>query len=355
MAIPSKRFEFLDQETNIGTSDFLDVRSSSIFNSSNNSFTGIDADLEKFITNFFQSDKTPVENKSASTNNTLGLSRITGALTGNLRDLSSLTTRDIDNAIADILPTPTLQSAFRQVSASCKNGALTPFGHGKPYDLNMSCGDGNKSSYGGNCNSAQFSNVLNQITGGAYNNSYKDINTTLNNLLALSNYGLNMNMCGAFNALLGSVGNPTIFSSLPYNAVNRSASVLLASANSSNNILGALDIANVSGARNLTPLAENPNGVVNMFGNYKHPSKTIANKLPSMADRLFAAATIFNSNWDKSSYDNISSTVNLGKYNKELDKTLTAKIMESVGDEDNLNNIVSNNTALLKLGYRAAA
>lgn len=351
MPTPSKRFEFLDKETNIGTSDFLDAKSSSIFNSSNNSFTGIDTDLEKFITNFFQADKTPVSNTNTNNNNILGSSRITSALSGNLRDLSSLTTRDIDNAIADVLPTPTLQSAFRQASASCKNGALTPFGYGRPYDLSMACGGGNNNSYGGNCNSAQFSDILNKLTNGAYNNNYRDINSLLNNLMALSNYGFNMNMCGAFQALLSS----QTFNSLPYNAVNRSASVLLSSVNSSRNILGALDISSVSGTRGLTPLSENPNGIINMFSNYTPPLKTTANKLPNMSDRIFGAATIFDSNWDKSSYDNIPSIVNLGTYNKDLDKTLTAKVMESVGDEDDLNNVISNNTALLKLGYRAAA
>ncbi len=348
MPIPSKRFEFLDQETNISTSDFLNAKSSSIFNSPNNSFSGTDIDLESFITNFFQSNKT--NTNTTNDNNVLGNNRLTSALNGNLRDLSSLTTRDIDNAIASIIPDPTLQSAFRQVSASCKNGALTPFGYGKPFDVSMSCG-GNSTNYGGGCNSAQFSNLLNKLTGGQYNQSYKDINSLLNNLLALSNYGLNMNMCGAFNALL----NSSSFNTLPYNSVNRAASVLLSSANSSKNILGALDISNVTATRNLNPIAENPNGIINMFSNYAPPLKLKDTQLSNMNDRVFGAATIFNANWDKSSHDNIPSIVNLGRYNKDFDRTMTAKLMQTSGDEDNLNNIISNNTGLLKIAYQLAA
>ena len=350
MPIPSKRFEFLDQETNIGTSDFLNAKSSSIFNSPNNSFSGIDTDLESFLTNFFQSNKTDTNNNSTDNNSILGNSRITGVLNGNLRDLSSLTTRDIDNAIAGIIPDPTLQSAFRQVSASCKNGALTPFGYGRPFDMSMSCGN-NSNSYGGGCNSAQFSNLLNKLTGGQYNQQYRDINSLINNLLALSNYGLNMNMCGALNALL----NSPSFNTLPYNSVNRATSVLLSSANSSRNILGALDISNVTATRNLNPIAENPNGIINMFSNYTPPLKLKDTQLSNMNDRVFGAATIFDTSWDKSSHDNIPSIVNLGTYNKDFDRTMTAKLMETSGDEDNLNNIVSNNTGLLKIAYQLAA
>lgn len=351
MAIPSKRFDFLDQETNIGTSDFLDAKSSSIFNSSNNSFTGIDSDLEGFITNFFQQGKTTPQ-EDTTNKNTLGIDRITGALTGSIRDLSSLNTRDIDNAIAGVIPDPTLQSAFRQVSASCKNSALSPFGYGRPYDLNMGCGNGINNSYGGGCNSAQFSNLLNKLTGGAYNSQYRDINNLMNSLLALSNYGMNMNMCGAFNALL----NSSSFSSLPSNSVSRLSSVLLSTANSSRNILGALDISNATVQRpNTNPLLESPDGVVNMFSNYKQPLKMKSTGLAGMNDRVFGAATIFQDDWDKSKYDNIPSTVNLGKFNEEFDKTMTAKLMNNVGNEDDLDNIPTSNLGLLKLGYNLAA
>lgn len=350
MGVPSKRFESLTQQTNIGTADFLDVNNSSIFNSPNNSFTGVTDDLEKFITDFYQSGKgdTPVK----TSNDGLGIERAVKTISGGVRDLSTLNTRDIDNAIAGVIPNPTLQSAFRQVSTRCKNSALSPFGFGRPFDMNMDCGSGNSNhSGGGGCNTAQFSDLLSKLTGGSYNRSYRDINSMMNNLLALSNYGFNMNMCGAFGALLSAAP----FTDLTNNSVSRLSSVLLSSVNSSGNILGALDIANVSNTRNLTPILENPNGIMNMFSNYQTPFKTKDTSLPSMTDRVFGAATIFDNNWNKSTYDNKLSIVNLGDYNKQLDKTITSKVMNNIGDEDNLDSIFSDENTLMKVAYRKAA
>lgn len=349
MSIPSKRFEFLSQETNIGTSDFLDTNSSDIFNSVNNSFTGITADLEGFITNFFQSDKTTTDSTSTDS---LGVERVVNTISGGIRDLSALNTRDLDNAIAGVIPNPTLQSAFKQISSRCKNKAMSPFGYGKPFDMSMDCGGGSSiNSAGGGCNTAQFSDLLSKLSGGAYNRSYNDINSLMNNLLALSNYGFNMNMCGAFGALL----NSTNFSSLPTNSVSRAASVLLSSVNSVGNTLGALDIANVSQTRNLTPLSENPNGIINMFSNYNTPFKTKDTGLSNMSDRILGAATIFDSKWDRSTYDNKLSTVNLGTYNKQFDKTLTSRVMNNIGDENSLDSIFNDDTTLLKVAYSKAA
>lgn len=350
MSIPSKRFDFLDQETNLGTFDFLDNNSSSIFNSSNNSFTGLPDDLDKFITDFYQSGKgdTPVKTSDDS----LGIERAVKTVSGGIRDLSALNTRDLDNAIAGVIPNPTLQSAFRQVSARCKNNALSPFGYGRPFDMSMDCGNGNSAnSAGGGCNTSQFSDLLSKLTNNQYNSSYRDINSLMNNLLALSNYGFNMNMCGAFGALLSSEA----FSSLPSNSVSRVASVLLGSVNSAGNTLGALDIANVSQTRNLTPIAENPNGIINMFSNYNTPFKTKDTGLPGMNDRVFGAATIFDNNWNKSTHDDKLSIVNLGNYNKQFDKTLTSKVMSNIGDEDDLDNIFHDDTTLLKIVYPKAA
>ncbi len=350
MGVPSKRFESLTQQTNIGTADFLDVNTASIFNSPNNSFTGIPADLEKFISDFYQKGEGDAPVKEAGSS--LGFERAVNTLSGGFRDLSTLNTRDIDNAIAGVIPNPTLQSAFRQISAKCKNKALTPLGFGKPFDMSMGCGDGNSNNSGGGCDSAQFSDVLSKMTGGEYNRTYKDINNMMNNMLALSNYGFDMNMCGAFGALLTAAP----FSTLPSNSVSRLSSVLLASVNSSGNVLGALDIASVSATRDLTPILENPNGIMNMFSNYKTPVKVKDTGLSSMTDRVFGAATIFgSSSWNKSKHDDKLSTVNLGNYNKQFDKTLTAKVMNNIGDEDDLDSIFNDENTLMKVAYRKAA
>lgn len=342
MTITAKRFDGLNEETNIGTVDFLSNASSSIFNSPNNELKDISADMESFLMNLVEGT-TPSD--SGTTEDEFGLSRISKSLSGGIKDLSTLNTKTIDNAIAGMLPdNPIAQSAFRQISSQCKNSALTPAGFGMPFDPTIACGDNTNSAGKNGCSSAQFSNLLSKMTNGAYTSVFTDANSILRNLIGLSNYGYDMNMCGVFSALASGM-TPNMTSGI----LNRASAVLLGSLSMVGNSVGVMDLA--SSTAGLNPILENPSGISSFFTNFTKPSSVTENGFSVFSDRALAAATLLDSGWDTSKEDSLLSIAQMGRNNKDLEDVLVSKVMDNVADEDSLSTIFSSDTDFMRAAY----
>lgn len=341
----ANRFNFQDQQTNIAVADLMDNNSSLLFNSPNNDVTDIDTDMEGFIRNILQGDKTDTTSPVAKATTGIGVERVTKSLSGGLSDLSKLNTKSVDNAIADMLPDhPAIQSTFRQLSTQCKNSALGYPGFGKPFDINASCGGGSQSQ-GGSCNSAQFGNMLNKLSNGQYNSAFNDWNTITNNIVNLANYGYNMNMCGALGILTSTgLGNLALGNN---NVIDRSAAIVMGTMAASGNVLGFMDVSK-SSTGPIKPVLQNPSAISTMFDNYNTPKGTKEKDYSSFTDRFFGANSMFDGNWNIGSNENTLSTAKITKANSDLDTIMKAKTMDNIPDITDLDLVFNDDVSFMR-------
>lgn len=315
MTILATRFKTLDLETNLPTADFLTASGSDILNAERLGISELSADMTNFFSKGVQVPK--LELPSATDN----LVRNVKGAFGSLKDLSKLSSKQIDGAIADMLPdNPLAQSAFNLMSSKCKTKGMGKFNMGKPYDPSIDCG-GRKKKAGsktGGCSTNQFGNVLNKLTKGAYNAKFNDLNSMLKNLVNLASFGYDMNMCGVFTALTSGGG-------FDKNMLSRASGSLLGGLAATKNILGVFDLAGASAG--LHTLKENPGGIKSVFKTLEIPKEIKQPQLASFSDRLTGSMEMFDSKWDKSKFDGIMSSASIPKYNDALTQTFKGKMM----------------------------
>lgn len=336
MAIAAKRFKFLNEETNVAVSDFIS-NTSDIFNSVNNEVKELLGTTEDFIKGAIKDsgikglkDKIPTEEI-----------REVKQLYGNLKDLTKFSTKDVDNAIKELLPdNPIVQSAFGKISGSCKTKALSKGGLGKPYDANINCNGKNRKASSGSCNSGELNNVLNKLTNGNYNAEFSDMNRNLKNLMALSSYGYDMNMCGVFGALSGSLNKDLL---------SRASGALLGQLASDKNTLGILDLAGASAG--LHSLLEYPKGIKDSLTNFKIPEEILEKGQGELADRFKGAMTLFKDDWDKSEVDGLISLASVEAYNSDLDETLSCGRLGNTFTEDELDEVFIDDDTVFSAAY----
>lgn len=340
MTVTAKRFKFLNEETNVAISDFV-TNTSDIFNSVNNEVKELLGTTEDFIKGAIKDSgiqglKDQIPKDSI---------REVKQLYGNLKDITKFSTKDVDKAIRDLLPdNPIVQSAFGKLSGSCKNKALGKGGLGKPYDANINCNGKKRQANSGSCNSGELSNVLNKLTNGSYQSEYSDLNRNLKNLVALSSYGYEMNMCGVFGALSGSLNKDLL---------SRASGALLGQLASGKNTLGILDLA--SSSAGLHTLLEYPKGVMDSLTNFAIPLDILEKGQGELAERFTGAMTLFKDGWDKSEVDDLLSLSSIESYNSDLDETLSCTRLGNSFTEDGLDDFFDDDNSVFSAAYNAIA
>lgn len=196
------------------------------------------------------------------------------------------------------------------VLRKCGKGSNYSYG-GRPYDISMSC-KGNTASLGGfgsgsSCSAANFSNLIDGLTGGSYSSGFKDISSALNVLTGLATQGYNFGMCGILNGLKGA----DIFSkfNLGNTELSKVGGTLLGITGSSGNLNGWLDVASSSVGMNL--LSVNPNGVSDLFKNFTLPSSTSERDLLSLGERTLAGLELVDPDWNVSDLGDMSSIADM--------------------------------------------
>lgn len=286
MAIQAKRFSLFDKDTNIGISDLTGIEYGGVTNADflKNSISDL---TEKFegITKGLYEDKLGLTKELQSKFDDSVL-EVKGIL-GGIKDFSKATIGEIDSAIKSLFPSnPVAQSIFSQMSDKCRKAAMNNTGFGKPYDVGAKCGDKTRSSGNSSCSTSSFSNLLNQLTGGAYGSVYQDLNNALKSLMGLAAFGYRMNMCGVFNALAGGLGIGD------KGVLARAGAGVLAILGKTKNSLGVFDLANASNIMGLKIKPEFPGAAKSVFESIG-AAKFSAKELLSTGDRLMGSAEIF--------------------------------------------------------------
>lgn len=315
MTILATRFKALDKEYNVPTVDMASLDTNDIFNTVRSELAQLKPVDMEFFGKGLQIPKVQLPKIKDDT-----VRAAKGAL-GSIKDLSKLSSKQIDSAIADMLPNnPLAQSAFSMMSSKCKTKGMSRFNMGKPFDASINCNGKKKkaSSKSGGCSSNQFSDVLSKLTKGNYNSAFNDLNAALKNLVNLANFGYGMNMCGVFNALSTAAG-------LNKNVLSRASGSLLGTLAAGKNILGVFDLAGSSVGLHTTK--ENPGGIKSVFKNLTMPKEIKQPGLAGFNERLTGSMELFDPKWNKSQFDNMTSSAVIPSANSALGASLKGQMM----------------------------
>ena len=320
MSIPSRRQEILDGENNVATSEFQNQTDSGVYNSPNLEEKSLSPEGQAVIETDTQSETITFEKIKDTT------TRAAKDAMGKVRDISKLSGKDIDGIIGGMLPNnPQAQSLFNKLADKCKSRGLGSGNIGKPFDKNMSCGSGQKRQSGRpGCNTSEYANVINKLTNGQYQSNYFDLNKALANLVGLSKFGYDMNMCGVFSALSNNL-DPAVLS--------RASGALLGYVGGAGNVLGFLDLS--KSQPGLHALRENPSGLNSVFTNFKLPKETRERDLVGLSQQVDAGAQLYDDGYNVSYHDGVSSVAYSDGYNPDLDKMYQAHASNNSVSADN--------------------
>ena len=342
MAISAQRFNVLDRETNISTAKFKADMDSGILNDPANILKDPNIQLQSLLDSANQKALDGQKNLSDVFSRA---SRVVRDAASRVTDLTSLPNEVLGDFLSSITGGDLgLQKSLKSMLNKCSNKGLGYGTPGKPYDLSMNCGAGDISlgQSGGKagCDAGSFNDLLNKLTDGGYNASFKDLNSLLKSLMALSGYGYNLGMCGVFNAL--SQG-------MPKDILSRASGGLLSLLGSSGNTNGFLDVAKSSVG--LTPLLTNPDSIKGFFDNFKKPSNVKESNLPNLADRALGGAELLDNNWNKSRIDGSLSIAQSSRNQKDLSDAFSAKLSNRSFNGTGLNAAPSNDSDFLLGAY----
>jgi hypothetical protein len=336
VSIPAKRFQFLDQETDVAVADFFSAKDAAILSSPNLEVPDISDDMQNFFSQLTQAAET------AETPSDDLLRQAKGAM-GSFKSLGTLSTKDVQSQISGLIPNnPIAQNAFKQLSTSCQANSQKRISPMKPYNAKVSCGA--KSRIGkdsGGCAPGSFGDLLNKLTGGAYKNTVSDRNKILQNLLNLTGMGYSMNMCGVFGALSTGVD---------LNVLSRASGLMFSELGSTKNTLGVFDLAGASAG--LAALKEVPSGISNFLGKYINPTEVKENSYGDLGDRLTGSMELFDPNWNKSSFDGSLSTGFSDTFSPDLDKLFSSKAMDRTITASSLNDIPDDDMGFMSMAYK---
>lgn len=324
MAIPAQRFQYLDRETSLPSKQFNSGLDSSILNTSMNSEPPTVESLQSLIDSAIQSANNEADKAADSfkiDDALAGITRTTKDLAGSLLNLNALTDSKLGEYLSDIIPDANASRGIKGMIQKCRTNGSGYGIPGRPYDASMNCGAGKFSlgsgGYGSSnsCNASSYSNLLNKLSGGAYNAEVNDFNKLLKALMSLAGMGYNMDMCGVFSSLSGG---------LPNDVLSKAGGGLLGIMGQAGKTNAILDIASASAG--LTPLLHNPNAVETFLGNYTLPRNIKESMYSNMADRTTAGLELLDESWNKSQYDGGLSMCKAPGYSDDLNSTLSGSL-----------------------------
>jgi len=330
MAISATRFKVLDEESNIATVDFKSIADNAIFNSPNNADKNPSAELESLIKSAIETPPSEIPVPSvvaAIASNAPNIpatpERAVKSLGAVTKDLTALNKKDIDKAVAGLLPGNTqAQNAFNKLSDSCKNDAMKDGGIGKPNWPELDCNGKKKPVKSGGCSTSTISDILNKLTNGGLDAKFNDINNLIKNLINLAGMGYKGNLCGVFSALTeGASGS----------VISKAAVGVFKGLTSTGNSAGIIDLAGaVAGtAASKNIVAQNPNAISDVFKNFKNPDGLTEVNYNIYNDSVVGSLSTIDDKWALSPYDGAPSISKLGATNTDTSKLFTSKILST--------------------------
>lgn len=248
MAIPAKRFEFLDKTTNVPVTDFINVTDSAIrnitttdvttvMNRISGMFNNVTETADGFITELSDTTKSKLKDLGVSTDQMKSLFRSTKGVAGMMTDIMNLPNKLYDSLLDDMFPEGGMvKNLARDVFKVCARG-----GQGssnlRPFDINLDCNGNSLTGNSGGCKPKGVSNLLNALTKGAYGSSLSDINSLINAATSLALASYDANLCGGFGASIAGLKDNV-------KAINRTGILTMMGLANSHNSRGTMEVLN---------------------------------------------------------------------------------------------------------------
>lgn len=345
MAIAAQRFSLMSQETNVAVASFTKGMDSAVFNDPAKVLKEAQDGLTSLVGSLTQSGQDLLA--SIDTDPLKAVSRLAKDIKGQINDLKALPSKALDDVLGSLgMSSPGVSKGLKSILDRCSSNGLGKGLPGKPYDTSMNCGNGNVSmgkggATGNGCNAAGYNDILNKLTGGEYNAAFKDYNSALKALMALSGYGYGLGMCGVFGAL--SKG-------LPGDVASKAAGSLLSSLGVGGNATGFMDVA--KSAVGLNTLALSPSSVSDFLGNYTSPSWLKETSFGDMGERITGAAELVDADWASSDYDGALSLKSCTQWSSDLDDSFNIDLTNRSFALADLDEAPDDDDTFLKGGYR---
>lgn len=324
MAIPNKRFEFLNKETNIGVSDFISVKDSAIRNITENDVIEVSDGLTDMMVSL---DQAMQENKDiafASIEDSIkdmnpnmdlgdydlkGLFRETKDVLGLMGDMSRMPDKLMDGMLSGMFPGNNNAKILAKSVFKLCDTMGRGMGRMKPFDVDINCGNGNLKGSKGNCRPSGISGLLSALTGGALGKGMDGINGLINAIVIMATSAYKANVCGGFSGSLGSLnGNMS--------AINRAGTMVIAGLSDMHGVKGILDVINNTNSFDVG--LQYPDSVKSLIGKPNIPNDnndvskyltqfgTDIRDINNICLGITDGASLLNDNWNKSSTGDIS-------------------------------------------------
>ncbi len=291
MAIQAKRFDFLNQETNIGVSNYINVDDSNLRGKGGRTDTSAEGDsldvakeqvadkLTELMTPIDKAMKEGMDNVAESIKDAIKgmtpdidlgefdlkkLFRQSKDILGVMGDMAKMPGKLLDSMLGGLFPgNPTAKGLAKDVFKVC-DSLGSGLGNMKPFDASIDCNGKNLKGSAGNCKPKGISNLLDAVTGGSYSKGTKDINAAVNSAVALATSSYKANMCGGFSTAKGGLnGNKS--------AINRAGAMVMAALGGKHNVRGMLDVLKDSDGFDIKK--QLPKAVKNLLGNPMNKAK----------------------------------------------------------------------------------
>jgi hypothetical protein len=381
--IQAQRYKFLDQETNLPVTDFVNSIGSDILNFNKTLEGDMQKNISSLIANATQNLNTNLSAVNIPSLSSLGLDKLSldglglgnlgldklnlnsfgldnlgiddsmlskigdsfrsvKALNSTLRNIKNLSASDLEQQVGNLFPDdPATQAAFKSLAYKCKTSSFKAAKIGKPFDPAISCnGGGKKKTSEKGCKAESYGDLLNKITGGEYKATYNNANQALNTLVNLANLGYDMNLCGVFNALSGGKDRLLL--------VKAGGAILQALADKGN-MNGYMDLSKSVQGLDIGAVA--PGAVTQALSNHSLPPEVRQKDYSDYSDRLTGATEMYDTAWSRSKLDNIYSVSIFGKKDMSLWNAMSSKAISVPVSEDDLDVVPSGPDQLLSIGY----
>lgn len=361
MAIQAKRFEFLNQETHLGVSDFITAADSEIRNIELPDFKEATEAISDFISPLADALSEGKDALSDAIDNALGgigatkdelkdFFRQTKDLMGLMADIGNMPNKLLDNLLGNLFPNGGVaKNLAKSLFKVCKS-AGSGFGNMRPFDVGTDCNGKGLNTNNNNCKANGVANLLSTLTNGLYGQGFSNINSLINAAAMIATASYSANMCGGFAAASSMLGGNK-------NAINRVGAMMLGSLGSTRGLKGMIDVANNTDSHLLGKIV--PNSVKDLFGvssidNNKYNEAYIHGLFgvdgrdnDSIYDSMFDTAGLLNTTWDTNSGIPTLSNIVDSSINDVRTNSTTAGIMGSTISGSRLS-ISDLNTAAFK-------
>lgn len=301
MAIPAQRFKVLDNETNLPSSTFGASRVNDIINTASNELKPIIDEAADLIRTSVPEMPDSVRSlfssaKDAFSEYSRDIKSIAGMLTDYKGAPEGLVKSLVDGFAGAGANNTVVSKSMVDMLRRCGRGSAYGFG-GRPYDVSANCSGGKaglgRYGTGNGCNSSSYTDLLNRLSGGAYNKGFSDIGSALRSLMSLAGYGYKLGLCGVFNTLYTS----NVFSGLGLGNLEfgKAAGSLLGIVGNAGNTRAWIDIAKSS--TGLFPKMTNPAALDELLGNFALPDNLPEINQVELMEQLRGGQELYDEKW----------------------------------------------------------